>query len=154
MMTANAGNFSGQAEIMPDPGEKVEFENWNRKFQSDVTGYLDFETVQVNDPDKPDVKTLKAYQYSLIFVDKFNKLIFEHRDFCPQGKAGELCLEKLLEIENQVFSHARRCKNMTFSRNDMRKAQLTNTCHICEKKFERGEKKVKDHCHYSSKFLG
>ena len=31
MMTANAGNFSGQAEIMPDPGEKVEFENWNRK---------------------------------------------------------------------------------------------------------------------------
>ena len=80
--------------------------------------YLDFETVQIDDPENNDVKTLKAYQYSLIFVDKLNKLLFEERKFCPQGRAGEKCLDTLLKIENQLFSHARRIKTMKMSKKD------------------------------------
>ena len=139
---------------MPAEGDFIEFKNWNHKFQSDITGFLDFETVQVDDPLNPEVKTLKAYQYSLIFVDKFNELLFEEREFSQEGKAGEMCLETLLKIEDQLFSHARRSKKMNMSKKAKKKAKKAKTCHICEKKFEEGEKKTFAHCHYSSSFLG
>ena len=44
---------------MPDAGDEIEFKNWNNKFQSDVTGFLDFETVQVDDPENLELKILK-----------------------------------------------------------------------------------------------
>ena len=100
------------------------------------------------------LKTLKAYQYSLVFVDKFNKLIFQRRGFSKEGRAGEMCLDTLLEIEDQLFSHARRRKKMKMSKSDVIKAKRAKTCHICEKEFLEDEKKVRNHCHYTSKFLG
>ncbi len=57
--------------------------------------YLDFETVQVDDKDNPEIKTLLAYQYSLVFVDKFNNLLFEKRGFSKEGKAGEMLKKKI-----------------------------------------------------------
>ena len=86
---------------MPEEGEQIEFKSWHKKFQSDVVGFLDFETVQINDEENPEVKTLRAYQYSLVFVDKFDNLIFEKREFSEEGKAGDMCLETLLQIEKQ-----------------------------------------------------
>jgi hypothetical protein len=150
----SCNNPQGQAETMPEKGEQIEFDGWNKKFQSNVTGFLDFETVQIDDPKNPEIKTLKAYQYSLLFVDKFNDILFEKREFSKEGKAGEMCLDTLLEIEDQLFSHARRTKKMRMSESDMIKAKRAKTCHICEKEFQEDEKKVRDHCHYSSKFLG
>mgnify|MGYP001321404365 CR=1 FL=1 len=108
----SCSNPRGQVEIMPEEGEQIEFDNWHKKFSSDVVGFLDFETVQVDDPKNLEIKTLKAYQYSLVFVDKLNNLLFEKREFSEEGKAGDLCLDTLLEIENQLFSHARRTKKM------------------------------------------
>ena len=78
---------------MPEEGDQIESNSWNKKFQSDVTGFLDFETVQVDDPENPEIKILKAYQYSLVFVDKLNNLLFEKREFCKEGKSGDMCLD-------------------------------------------------------------
>ena len=74
-------NPRGQAEFYPEPGQKVTFTHWNRKFENEVCGFLDFETVQVDNPENPDIKNLRAYQYGLIFVDKENQIIFEERKF-------------------------------------------------------------------------
>ena len=101
---------------MPKKGDQIEFDGWNKKFQSNVTGFLDFETVQIDDPKNPEIKTLKAYHNSLVFVDKFDKLLFERRGFSKEGRAGEMCLDTLLEIEDQLFSHARRSKKMKMSK--------------------------------------
>ena len=139
---------------MPKEGETIEFNNWNHKYKSDVTGFLDFETVQIEDPKNSDVKTLKAYQYSLLFVDKFNNLLFEERKFCGKGEAAKMCLDTLLDIEDRLFSHARRKKKMKMTKTDIQMAKNAKSCHICEEKFEDGQKGVRDHCHYSSKFLG
>ena len=147
-------NPRGQAQTMPEKGELIEFDAWSKKFPSDVTGFLDFETVQVDDKDNPEIKTLLAYQYSLVFVDKFNNLLFEKRGFSKEGKAGEMCLDTLLEIEDQLFSHARRTKKMKMSKSEAIIARGQKKCHICEKEFQQNEQKVRDHCHYSGIFLG
>ena len=150
----SCSNPRGQVEAMPKEGERIEFNSWHKKFPSDVVGFLDFETVQIDDPENPEIKTLKAYQYSLVFTDKLNNLLFEKREFSEQGKAGDMCLDTLLEIEDQLFSHARRIKKMKMTESDCIKAKKAKTCHICEQEFQKGEEKVRDHCHYSSKFLG
>ena len=58
-----------------------------------------------------------------MFVDKLNNLLFEKREFSNEGKAGDMCLETLLEIENQIFSHARRTKKMNMSQDDVIRKQ-------------------------------
>ena len=150
----SCSNPRGQVETMPEEGEKIKFNSWHKKSLSDVVGFLDFETVQINDEENPEVKTLKAYQYSLVFVDKFDNLIFEKREFSEEGKAGDMCLETLLKIEKQLFSHARRSKEMKMTKSDWIESKKAKTCHICEQDFQEGEEKVRDHDHYSSKFLG
>ena len=150
----SCNNPRGQVEAMPEEGEKIEFNSWHKKSPSEVVGFLDFETVQVNDEENPEVKTLKAYQYSLVFVDKFDNLLFEKREFSEEGKAGDMCLETLLQIEQQLFSHARRSKEMKMTKSDWIESKKAKTCHICEQDFDEGEEKVRDHCHYTSKFLG
>ena len=150
----SCNNPRGQVEAMPEEGERIEFSNWHKKFPSDVVGFLDFETVQVNDAEDPQIKTLKAYQYSLVFVDKLNNLLFEKREFSDEGRAGDMLLDTLLEIEGQLFSHVRRTKVMKMTQSDRIKAKTAKTCHICEQDFEEGEEKIRDHCHYTSKFLG
>jgi len=150
----SCNNPRGQVEAMPEEGEKIEFNSWHKKSPSEVVGFLDFETVQVNDEENPEVKTLKAYQYSLVFVDKFDNLLFEKREFSEEGKAGDMCLETLLQIEQRLFSHARRSKEMKMTKSDWIKSREAETCHICEQDFYESEEKVRDHCHYSSKFLG
>ena len=150
----SCNNPRGQVETMPEEGEKIKFNSWHKKSPSEVVGFLDFETVQVNDEENPEVKTLKAYQYSLVFVDKFDNLLFEKREFSEEGKAGDMCLETLLQIEQQLFSHARRSKEMKMTKSDWIESRKAKTCHICEQDFYEGEEKVRDHCHYSSKFLG
>ena len=150
----SCNNPRGQVEAMPEEGERIAFNSWHKKFPSDVVGFLDFETVQVDDAENPQIKTLKAYQYSLVFVDKLNNLLFEKREFSDEGRAGDMLLNTLLEIEGQLFSHARRTKEMKMTQSDRIKAKTAKTCHICEQDFQEGEEKVRDHCHYTSKFLG
>jgi len=150
----SCSNPRGQVEAMPEEGELIEFNSWHKKFPTEVVGFLDFETVQVDDEENPDIKTLKAYQYSLVFVDKLNNLLFEKREFSEEGKAGDMCLETLLGLENQLFSHARRSKELKMTKSDWIKAKKAKTCHICEQDFQERDEKVRDHCHYSSKYLG
>ena len=119
-----------------------------------MCGFLDFETVQVDDPDNPKVKRMMAYQYSLVFVDKDNKIIFQETKFAPDGNAGDLCLETLLNIEEQLFNHARRSKEMVLTTADRRLIRQATHCHICEMEFQKDDEKTNDHDHYSSKFMG
>ena len=150
----SCNNPRGQVEAMPEEGEHIYFNSWNKKFPSDVVGFLDFETIQVDDEENPEIKTLKAYQYSLVFVDKLNNLLFEKREFSDEGKAGDMLLDTLLKIESRLFSHARRTKEMKMTQSDRIEAKKAKKCHICEEEFQEGEERVRDHCHYSSQFLG
>ena len=147
-------NPRGQAEFAPEPGACVEFKNWNRKYMTPVTGFLDFETFQQDSADDPEVKHLKAYQYSLIFVDQNMNLIHEERKFSPEGRAGQLAVDSLLNIEARLFKRVRRKLPMMVTKQEKAKLRKATHCHICEKKFTKQEAKHIDHDHYDGKVLG
>ena len=108
----------------------------------------------MDDPETPGIKKMAAYQYGLVFVDKENNIIFEKRELAPKGNAGDLRLETLLEIEDQLFNHARRKKEMVLTTEDRMKIRETKNCHICEEEFQKNDEKVNDHDHYTSRFIG
>ena len=83
--------------------EYVEIDGvWETQQKRDENGELLWVKAENSDVDlelprfTPEIKTLLAYQYSLVFVDKFNNLLFEKRGFSKEGKAGEMCLDTLL----------------------------------------------------------
>ena len=109
---------------------------------------MDFETLQIEDSENPESKKLLAYQYALVFVDKDNKILIEKRELAPNLNAGELCLDYLLEIEDQLFNHARRSKEMVLTTEDRKVIRKSTHCHICEVEFQAEDKRAYDHCHY------
>ena len=149
-------NPRGQAEFAPEPGESVKFKNWNRKYTTPVIGFLDFETCQVDSKDNPDVKDMKAYQYSLIFVDQNMDLIYEERKFSSDGQAGQLAIDSLLNIEERLFKKVKRSLPMKVSKQERVKLRKATHCHICEKRFKKKEDEEPciDHDHYDGKILG
>ena len=83
-----------------------------------------------------------------MFVDKDNKILIEKRELAPNLNAGELCLDYLLEIEDQLFNHARRSKEMVLTTEDRKVIRKSTHCHICEVEFQAEDKRAYDHCHY------
>ena len=147
-------NPGGQAEFFVNPGERISFKNWNRKFMNTIVGFLDFETIQVSDDYDPDVKTLKAYHYSLIFVDKQGKLLYEYRGFDIGGNAGEAAIDKLLEMESRLLAEAQKNVSMKLTEEDVKKVKSATKCLICEESFTEECTPVRDHDHYTGTFLG
>ena len=45
-------------------------------------------------------------------------------------------------------------KNLVMSAEDEERFQLSNTCWICDKLFDAGDDKVKEHCHVTGKYRG
>ena len=60
-------NRHGQIKIPLEKSESISFTKWNNKFEDSVVGFLDLETIQIQDRDNPEIKRMKAYSYFLIF---------------------------------------------------------------------------------------
>ena len=45
-------------------------------------------------------------------------------------------------------------KNLIMSVDDEKRLQLSNICWICDKLFDAGDNKVRDHCHITGKYRG
>ena len=99
---------------------------------------------------------LMYYKCYFFTVDKNKNLIYEERKFDTELKAGEKAVESLLNIEEKLFNHARRSKEMQLTAKDIQTITQSDSCHICEQKFEKGQKRVRDHDHYEAEnnFLG
>ena len=67
---------------------------------------------------------------------KFIEAILEEYDYCK-------------EIMKKHFN-----KNLVMSVDEEEKFQLANSCWICNKLFDGGDEKVRDHCHVTGKFRG
>ena len=69
-------------------------------------------------------------------VYKFIEVILEKYDYCKK-------------IMKKYFN-----KNFVMSVDEEERFQLANSCWICNKLFDVGDKKVRDHCHKTGKFRG
>ena len=84
--------------------------------------------------------------------DRFNKPLVLYR-----GKSGihRFIKEVLQEYDyckNIIKKHCN--KNLVISAKDEQRFQSSNKCWICNKLFNVGDNKVRDHCHITGKYKG
>ena len=91
--------------------------------------------------------------YKVICVDnKFSKDIVIHK--------GKVAIYKFIEKNLQKYDYCDEImkkyfnKNLVMSVNEEEIFQLSNKCWICDKLFDAGDEKVRDHCPITGKFRG
>ena len=125
--------------------------------------YADFECrlKGVKSGDKNNGSYTKKYQghipcsvaYKVNCVDnKFSKRVVLYRGKNAAYKFIEAILEEYDYCKNMIKKHFN--KNLITSAEEEERFQLSNSSWICDKLFDVGDYKVRDHCHITRKYTG
>ena len=91
--------------------------------------------------------------YKAVFVDnKFSKKVVLYRGKSAAYKFIEAILKERKYCRKVIKKHFN--KNLIMSAEEEEKFQLSNICWICDKLFDVGDEKVRDHCHITGKYRG
>lgn len=161
-------------EEVPDKfSDPIYFKNNKKTIFCPLIGFFDFECV-MNDSkhlcefcnslrckcnEKSYTKTefvQKPFCYSFVLIDKNDKVIIEQTYY--GNDAAENFLEFLFKLEKDYLEPLfEKIEEMRYDKKSVEKFESSTCCYICKKKFNSKIKsliKVRDHCHYSGKFLG
>ena len=145
----------GQQTKMPDKDTYIEFEKYNTKLPCPFVIYVDFEclTTNSNNGKKGTYQKHKPCGYMLNVVSRIDNTckLYSYR--------GEDCMkqfiEQLTEIKKDIFEKMNFNKTMDDltcqQRTEFRQA---TRCSICNRKFEPGDEKVRNHCLFTGKYRG
>ena len=150
--------------IMPEEGSVVKFKNWHKKMIFPFVIYADFEARQLPIPSS-------RLNPKESFTEKFRKHIpcsfafhlvspFVKRDpvlFRAENDSvdvGEKFVENLTHFVKEIQEEVKFPKRMIFGKKERKLFDAATACWICEKDFNLGEKRVRDHCHFSGVFRG
>jgi hypothetical protein len=153
---------------VPQPGDEIRFKDWTHKFKVPLVGFFDFEAVQT-EPDSPcltctDADLLQCYHktsvesvqqagtFSLVIINHLGVVIYS-RTYSGDD-AAEVLLDTLLSIEPSLTEQLEIHEPMILSFREQLQFETALECHICEKAFEEGDKRCRDHCHLTGAYLG
>ena len=147
---------------MPHKNPIIQYSDGQSQFKAPFIMYADFESILEliqgpgNDPSISSTRGVKIHTpsrlcvYSKFAYGKVTNPLTEYR--------GPDCVSKFCK---HIIAEAR-CLYKSFPEKPMEpltKAQMkeykhATKCHICFKPFREGNRKVRDHCHYSGKYRG
>ena len=147
--------FEGQHYKLPEKGSTIEFFKYNTKLECPFVIYGDFECLTTNSENgiKGTYQEHKPCGYMLNVVNRNDKTS------TPYLYRGEDCMDKFVEqlskIKDEIDERMR--VNVPMEElTDEQELDFKNAkrCSICNKLFEDGDKKVRDHCHFTGKYRG
>ena len=149
-------------EMMPE-GSTMKFRNFNKKMEFPYVGYADFEAILKKVPTvfpNPEnsftekIQEHKPVSFALHLVSDH----WKPKPILYRAKSDdEDVAKKFVEVVGKFVTclHDKtRPQPMEFGRKDREKFLSATHCFICEKVFEKGQDKVRDHCHFTGKFRG
>ena len=155
-----------QAIKMPDKNNNIlKFNNFHKQLPVPFVIYADFEAItekihgcQPND----DKSYTEAYQrhtdcgygYKVVccYDDKYTKPVQIYR--------GEKAVYKFMEAMLDEVKYCKKIMKKYFNKplriteDDEKEFQKANECHICNKKYNENDVRVRDHCHITGKYRG
>jgi hypothetical protein len=152
-------------------GETLQFQKPWLKYPHLFTGFFDFESNLIKSNNVKNsckqcdeqcipcihsytqvISSHKAVNYCFIIVNRDGKVVFEK--VYTGEDAVENFIETLCELEKELRYVCSLNENMVFTKEDKKKFNETNICHICRKFIKSKNDKVRDHCHASGRFIG
>ena len=147
---------------MPKEGSSISFKHHNRSIKVPFVVYADFEAFT------KEIKTIPQND-RVAFTQKFQhhqpsgfcyKIVGQNIKRCVLFRATEnedvsrKFVEMLEEDIKKIFQQFNFSKKMVISPQEQKDFLNAEFCWICQKKFKKDEKKVRDHDHFTGKFRG
>ena len=147
---------------MPKEGSSISFKHHNRSIKVPFVVYADFEAFT------KEIKTIPQND-RVAFTQKYQhhqpsgfcyKIVGQNIKRCVLFRAKEnedvsrKFVEMLEEDIKKIFQQFNYSKKMVISPQEQKDFLNAEFCWICQKKFKKDEKKVRDHDHFTGKFRG
>ena len=147
---------------MPKEGSSISFKHHNRSIKVPFVVYADFEAFT------KEIKTIPQNE-RVAFTQKYQhhqpsgfcyKIVGQNIKRCVLFRAKEnedvsrKFVEMLEEDIKKIFQQFNFSKKMEISPQEQKDFLNAEFCWICQKKFKKDEKKVRDHDHFTGKFRG
>ena len=147
---------------MPKEGSSISFKHHNRSIKVPFVVYADFEAFT------KEIKTIPQND-RVAFTQKYQhhqpsgfcyKIVGQNIKRCVLFRAAKnedvsrKFVEMLEEDIKKIFKQFNYSKKMVISPQEQKDFLNAEFCWICQKKFKKDEKKVRDHDHFTGKFRG
>ena len=155
----------GQNVILPEKGDRIEYEKKHKECKAAYTFFFDFETLQANPAQKcacsPDelqsckhkskvVTEHVGFAFSLLMINRDGAIV---EDITYVGEdAMEMFVHTLLELNEKYTKLLKIVKPMIISKEQEKGFRLEKNCHICGGGL--GTDRVRDHDHQSGAYIG
>ena len=149
----------GQIIEMPEADETIEFKHHYKKLKAPFVIYADFECLTTKTGSvNTTMNNTEKYQHHRPCGFMLNVVNSIYGTSGQHLYRGEDCMEvfakKLMEIKNNILESMKENKPLIMTAENWRDYKTATNCFICGKKFVEGDKKVRDHCHFTGKYRG
>ena len=153
---------------MPKEGEDdiLKYKNIQKQFPLPFVAYADFECfTKPMSSCSPNPEDSYNYNYQKhepsgfclyfkgIVETKFEPILYTKRD---EGEnLAKIFVKKLVTATHNIYNeYYRRPKTIRLTKEDHISFTKEKICHICNEEIKEGDRKVRDHCHFTGKYRG
>ena len=150
---------TGQMINMPNEYDVMSFKNHYKRLKAPFVIYADFEclTTRTGTVSTKELKTDK-YQHHRpcgFMINVVNSIDGSSTPFLYRGEdCMDVFVKKMIEVKDKIMNKMKENKEIIMRADDWRDFKTAKKCFICGKDFKEGDKKVRDHCHFTGKYRG
>lgn len=147
-------------EMPVAPANKICFNQFKRDLPAPFIIYADIESLLLEPTQQfsRSEKTVAYQQHEAFSIGMYFKSEYNESESYYRSFSGLTCIDsfvaELRSISNQVEMALNRVSKPKLTEAEERRFQLSEHCHICGKKYEENDVRVRDHSHLSGKFRG
>ena len=137
----------------------VKFKNHFKKLKAPFVIYADFEclTTKTGTVSTKPIKTDK-YQHHRpcgFMINVVNSIDASNEPFLYRGEdCMDVFVKKMIEVKDKIMEKMKENKDIIMKDEDWRDFKTATKCFICGEDFKEGDKKCRDHCHFTGKYRG
>ena len=88
-------------------------------------------------------------------INVVNSIDGSSKPFLHRGEdCMDVFIQKIIEVKNEIMDKMKENKEIIMRADDWRDFKTAKKCFICGKDCKEGDKKVRDHCHFTGKYRG
>ena len=145
----------------PDKPDKffIQFKNDYKKLKAPSVIYADFEclTTRTGNVSTKELKTDK-YQHHRpcgFMINVVSSFDGASEPFLYRGgDCMDVFVQKMIEVKDRIMDKMKENKDIIMRAEDWRDFKTATKCFICGQAFKEGDKKCRDHCHFTGKYRG